>query len=143
MKHFTISAKNNIGTVHFDLLGEKVNKFNREVMSEFKELIDQLKTRKDFEAVILFSGKPGNFIAGADIQLIQSAKTAEDAIELARAGQNLLNDWEDLPMPTIVAINGTCMGGGCELSLASAAIVMSSDPAAKRALLICWAISCA
>ena len=134
MKHFTINARNNIGYVYFDLLGEKVNKFNREVMSEFKELIDTLKTRTDLDAVILFSKKPGNFIAGADIQLIQSAKNAEEATELARAGQDLLNQWEDLPMATVVAINGTCMGGGCELSLASAAIVMSNDPAARIGL---------
>jgi 3-hydroxyacyl-CoA dehydrogenase/enoyl-CoA hydratase/3-hydroxybutyryl-CoA epimerase len=134
MKHFTILSKNNIGYVYFDLQGEKVNKFNREVMAEFKELIATLKTKKEFEAVILFSKKPGNFIAGADIQLIQSAKTAEEAIELARTGQNLINDWEDLPMPTIVAINGTCMGGGCELSLASAAIVMSNDSSARIGL---------
>jgi 3-hydroxyacyl-CoA dehydrogenase/enoyl-CoA hydratase/3-hydroxybutyryl-CoA epimerase len=134
MKHFSILAKNSIGYVYFDLQNEKVNKFNREVMNEFRTLIEELKKRTDLEAVILFSKKPGNFIAGADIQLIQSAKTAEEATELARVGQNLLNEWEDLPMPTIVAINGSCMGGGCELSLASSAIVMSNDPAARIGL---------
>jgi 3-hydroxyacyl-CoA dehydrogenase/enoyl-CoA hydratase/3-hydroxybutyryl-CoA epimerase len=134
MKHFSILAKNSIGYVYFDLQNEKVNKFNREVMSEFKVLIEELKKRTEFEAVILFSKKPGNFIAGADIQLIQSAKTAEEATELAQIGQNLINEWEDLPMPTVVAINGSCMGGGCELSLASSAIVMSNDPAARIGL---------
>jgi 3-hydroxyacyl-CoA dehydrogenase/enoyl-CoA hydratase/3-hydroxybutyryl-CoA epimerase len=134
MKHFSIHARNTIGYVYFDLQNEKVNKFNREVMSEFKELIDTLKKRNDLEAVILFSKKIGNFIAGADIQLIQSAKTAEEATELARVGQNLINEWEDLPMPTVVAINGTCMGGGCELSLASSAIVMSNDSSARIGL---------
>ena len=134
MKHFSILAKNSIGYVYFDLQNEKVNKFNREVMSEFKVLIEELKKRTDFEAIILFSKKPGNFIAGADIQLIQSAKTAAEATELAQIGQNLINEWEDLPMPTVVAINGSCMGGGCELSLASSAIVMSNDPAARIGL---------
>jgi 3-hydroxyacyl-CoA dehydrogenase/enoyl-CoA hydratase/3-hydroxybutyryl-CoA epimerase len=134
MKHFSILAKNSIGYVYFDLQNEKVNKFNREVMSEFKVLIEELKKRTEFEAVILFSKKPGNFIAGADIQLIQSAKTAEEATELAQIGQNLINEWEDLPMPTVVAINGSCMGGGCELSLASSAIVMSNDSAARIGL---------
>jgi 3-hydroxyacyl-CoA dehydrogenase/enoyl-CoA hydratase/3-hydroxybutyryl-CoA epimerase len=134
MKHFSIVAQNSIGHIYFDLLNERVNKFNREVMSEFKALVEELRQRTDLEAVILFSKKPGNFIAGADIQLIQSAKTAEEATELARVGQNLLNEWEDLPMPTVVAINGSCMGGGCELSLASAAIVMSNDPAARIGL---------
>lgn len=134
MKHFSLNDKNNIGYIYFDLQNEKVNKFNREVMEEFKTLISTLKGRTDLQAVILFSKKPGNFIAGADIALIQSAKNAEEAIELARTGQNLLNEWEDLPMATVVAINGTCMGGGCELSLASSAIVMSNDASARIGL---------
>ena len=138
MNHFelttrTISGKS-IAHVYFDLKGEKVNKFNREVMAEFETLIQTLRAANNIEALILFSKKPGNFIAGADITLIQSAKNAEEAFELARAGQNLLNDWEDLRFPKIVAINGTCMGGGCELSLASNAIVMSNDPQARIGL---------
>jgi len=134
MKHFSIVEKNGIGYIYFDLQNEKVNKFNREVTTEFKELVELLKKRTDLEAVILFSKKPGNFIAGADITLFQQCKNEAEAVELARGGQILLNEWEDLPMPTVVGINGTCMGGGCELSLASSAIVMSNDPVARIGL---------
>lgn len=145
MKHFELVVENiardsktaKIGKLYFDLKGEKVNKFDRDVMAEFEELIKVLNdkgAKKEIDALILFSRKPGNFIAGADITLFQAAKTAEEAMALSRAGQTLLNHWEDLPFPTIVAINGTCLGGGCELSLASAAIVMSNDPAARIGL---------
>ncbi len=139
MNHFelqlqTVSGKS-IAHVYFDLKNEKVNKFNREVMAEFETLISELKEKaSQIEALVLFSKKPGNFIAGADIQLFQTVKTAEEAKDLARAGQVLLNHWEDLPFPKVVAINGSCMGGGCELSLASNAIVMSNDPQARIGL---------
>lgn len=139
MKHFELKlqsvAGHSFAFLHFDLKGEKVNKFNREVMSEFEVLISELKRRAgEIEALILFSGKPGNFIAGADITLFEAAKTAADAQALSEAGQHLLNEWEDLPFPRVVAINGACLGGGCELSLASSAIVMSNDPAARIGL---------
>lgn len=139
MNHFELKVLkvqgHSLAQLYFDLKNEKVNKFNREVMAEFESLIVELKRRApEFEALILFSKKPGNFIAGADITLFQAAKTAEEAKALSLAGHHLLNAWEDLPFPKVVAINGTCLGGGCELSLASSAIVMSTDPSARIGL---------
>jgi 3-hydroxyacyl-CoA dehydrogenase / enoyl-CoA hydratase / 3-hydroxybutyryl-CoA epimerase len=88
----------------------------------------------EIHALVLRSGKPGNFIAGADIDLIQAAKTVEEAMALSFASHPLFNAWEDLPFPTIAAIHGAALGGGCELALASSAIIMSSDSAAKIGL---------
>jgi 3-hydroxyacyl-CoA dehydrogenase/enoyl-CoA hydratase/3-hydroxybutyryl-CoA epimerase len=124
-------------SITFDIPGEKVNKFSAAVITEFESVIEELERRGkagEIEALVFRSGKPGNFIAGADINMIQAAKTAEEAYTLSRKGQRLLDRWEDLPFPTIVAINGTTMGGGCELSLASSAIIMSNDPAARIGL---------
>lgn len=121
----------------FDLPGEKVNKFSREVMTEFDQVLKTLEdkaTDGKIEALILVSGKPGNFIAGADIELINSAKDAHEAEALSRAGQILMDRWEDLPFPKVVAIDGACVGGGCELSLASDAILMSDSKAARIGL---------
>ena len=139
MNHFELSIQtvggHSLAFLYFDLKGEKVNKFNREVMVEFESLISELKKKSsEIEVLVLLSKKPGNFIAGADITLFQAAKTAEEAVALSEAGQHLLNEWEDLPFPRVVAINGACLGGGCELSLASSAILMSNDPQARIGL---------
>lgn len=129
------SAK--IWQVTFDLPGEKVNKFNKRVMDDFGALIQDLeRLAKDgkIDSLVVISGKPGIFIAGADIELIQAARTAADAEALSRAGQKLLDRWEDLPFAKVAAINGVALGGGCEFSLACDAIVMSNDPAARIGL---------
>jgi len=126
-----------IWTITFDLPGEKVNKLSRKVMENFDTILPELEklgSEGKIDSLVLVSGKPGNFIAGADIDLIQSAKTREEAEALSRMGQKLLDRWEDLPFPTVAAIDGAALGGGCELSLASSAIVMSNDPAARIGL---------
>ena len=106
-------------------------------MQDMEALLPQLETlgsQGKVDALILLSGKPGNFIAGADIEMIQTAKTSIEAEELSRTGQKLMNRWEDLRFPTIAAIDGAALGGGCEFALACSAIVMSNHPAAKIGL---------
>lgn len=121
----------------FDLKGEKVNKFSKAVIEEFQTILEELERKGksgEIKALYLISGKKNNFIAGADIEMIQAAKTEGDAYTLSRYGQKLLDRWEDLPFPTLVAINGTAMGGGCELSLASDYILMSTDSSTRIGL---------
>lgn len=131
------SAGKKIWTLTFDSPGQKVNKLGRDAMGDIEALLPELEKRGnagEIDALVLVSGKPGNFIAGADIELIRSAKTADAAAALSRTGQKLLDRWEDLSFPTVVAIDGAAMGGGCEFSLASTAIVMSNSSAARIGL---------
>ncbi len=126
-----------IWTLTLDLPGEKVNKLGKQVLGELEALLPalvQLGEKKAIEALVLVSGKPANFIAGADIRLIQDAKTPEEKERMSSTGQSLLNRWEDLPFVKVAAISGMCLGGGCEWALASDAIVMSSDPKTKIGL---------
>lgn len=133
----TNSNDSKIWTLVFDLPGEKVNKLSREVMAEFDGLLPRLEEmggKKEIDALILVSGKEGNFIAGADIEMLQTVKTSEEGQALSRMGHQLMNRWEDLPFPTIAAVDGAALGGGCEFALSCTAIVMSNSPGAKIGL---------
>ena len=66
------------------------------------------------------SGKPDNFIAGADIDEFLELRTAAEAEALSRDGQELLNRLEKLRVPVVAAIHGACLGGGLEAALACA-----------------------
>jgi 3-hydroxyacyl-CoA dehydrogenase/enoyl-CoA hydratase/3-hydroxybutyryl-CoA epimerase len=121
-----------IWALTFDLPGEKVNKLNAASMQAFEGVLDRLeKMTAEIDAVVLISGKPGNFIAGADIEMIQAVKSAAEAQQLSRMGQKLMSRWEDLKFPTVAAVSGAALGGGCEFALACSAIVMTNDPSAK------------
>jgi 3-hydroxyacyl-CoA dehydrogenase/enoyl-CoA hydratase/3-hydroxybutyryl-CoA epimerase len=63
-----------------------------------------------------------------------AVQTADEAERLSALGQALMNRFEDLPFPTVAAIDGAALGGGCEFALSCSAIVMSNDSGARIGL---------
>jgi 3-hydroxyacyl-CoA dehydrogenase/enoyl-CoA hydratase/3-hydroxybutyryl-CoA epimerase len=114
-----------LATLTFDLPDKKVNVFTLQVLEDFRTAIGELWSRQDIKALILLSGKPGTFIAGFDIEEIAGVTDPEEAEEGSRIGHRLFDSWSRLPFATISAVQGTCLGGGTELSLACDYIVIS------------------
>lgn len=128
-----IVPQGDVAVVVFDLVGEKVNKFSTPVMMRLQEVLIELK-KSSFKAVIFKSNKPKIYIAGADIEEIKSMTTKEQFDVAVKGGQDIMNMVEDLPMPTIAAINGACMGGGCEFILSCDYRIVSDDSSSKIGL---------
>ncbi|HUP45980.1 MAG TPA: 3-hydroxyacyl-CoA dehydrogenase NAD-binding domain-containing protein [Thermoanaerobaculia bacterium] len=116
-KAFRIERDGDLAVVWFDLPGEKVNKFSSWVMQEFSGIVDQMAAATDIRKIIIASGKPGIFIAGADVSEFTKATSPDMAREYTRFGQQVLHRFSKLPQTKVAAINGACMGGGCELAL--------------------------
>lgn len=126
-----------IQRVIFDLPDSKVNTFGEVAIREIEELIPLLQSKyeaKECDLILFASGKRGNFIAGADIKLFQKATTPEQAAELSTKFQEIVSRFEDLKPIKVVAIEGSCLGGGCEFSLGMDAMLASDDPSTKIGL---------
>ncbi|VDM37994.1 unnamed protein product [Toxocara canis] len=80
--------------------------------------MESLAKRDDVNAVLIISAKPNSFIAGADIAMLETAKSAAEASAMSRNGQQKFQAIEEMPIPVVAAIMGSCMGGGLELALA-------------------------
>ncbi len=128
-----IVPQGDIAVVELDLQGEKVNKLSTPVMLRMKDVIVELG-KSSYKAVIFVSMKNKIFIAGADIEEIKNMNTHEQYEAAVRAGQEIMNMVEDLPMPTIAAVNGACMGGGCEFILACDYRMATEDSSTKIGL---------
>jgi 3-hydroxyacyl-CoA dehydrogenase/enoyl-CoA hydratase/3-hydroxybutyryl-CoA epimerase len=70
------------------------------------------------DRVVIRSGKPDSFVAGADIDAIVGLEDPTEAEAKIRMGQAIFNEVAALPVPTVAAIHGACVGGGLELALA-------------------------
>ena len=90
------------------------NAIDKAMIDDLHAALDDLAARDDVNALILSGAGGKAFAAGADIAQLRERKSREALLAInARLFQKL----EDFPMPTIAAITGWCLGGGCELAM--------------------------
>ncbi len=123
-----------VAVVTFDLKSEAVNMFTRGVLEEFEAFMDRVDSDAAIRSVVLVSGKPDLFIAGAEIDGFLELRTAAEAEALSREGQELMNRLERLRAPVVCAIHGSCLGGGLEAALAAAYRIATDHPKTVLAL---------
>ena len=95
-----------------------VNTISDDVLDELNSVLHEIAQMKDAKGLIIYSLKPTGFIAGADINTLSRFENAAQAVDFLRKGQAVLAYLESLSIPTVAMIDGFCMGGGLELSLA-------------------------
>ncbi len=126
-KAITVSMiEDGIAELKFDLQGESVNKFDRVTLDDLKASVAAIAGNSDVKGVLVSSGK-AVFIVGADIMEFGAAfkGSEEDIASWALESNQIFNAIEDLPVPTLTAINGIALGGGFEMCLSTDLRVMS------------------
>lgn len=125
---FTLNVRlDNVAVVTIDVPDEKMNTLKAEFGVQVRGILKQIRENKAIRGVVFISGKPDNFIAGADINMIARAKNAQETEDLARQGQQIMAEIYSLPIPVIAAIHGACLGGGLELALACHSRICTDD----------------
>jgi 3-hydroxyacyl-CoA dehydrogenase/enoyl-CoA hydratase/3-hydroxybutyryl-CoA epimerase/3-hydroxyacyl-CoA dehydrogenase/enoyl-CoA hydratase/3-hydroxybutyryl-CoA epimerase/enoyl-CoA isomerase len=108
-----------IALVTWDDPGKKVNTISSAVMAELARLVERLSSRHELKGLLLRSGKAGQFVAGADLHELEQlpSMSPEQAEAKLLEGHRVFDLVCRLPFPTVVLIDGACMGGGTELAL--------------------------
>ncbi|MFH5832636.1 fatty acid oxidation complex subunit alpha FadJ [Halalkalibaculum sp. DA384] len=128
MSYLSTERQDDIAVITLDQPGEKVNKLNEQLIEEFRALLDTYSGDQNLKGIVLVSGKEDNFIAGADVKMLQKKQAPKEIEELSRTGNELLRRLEQFHKPVAAAIHGSCMGGGLELAMACHYRVASSHP---------------
>lgn len=123
-----IALDEGIVELNINLPDSSVNKFNRQTLAELRQALDQLKANAALRGVLLTSGKEA-FVVGADITEFLGMFREPDEVLLNsnRSVNQIFCDLEDLPVPTVVAINGLALGGGFEVCLSCDFRVLASS----------------
>ena len=106
---------------------EKLNAMNVDVAKEIISTFQQLEKDDNVKVIIITGEGDKAFSAGADIEYMSKISPDESEI-YAKLGQELTATVENVTKPTIAAINGYALGGGCELAM-SCDIRIASDNA--------------
>lgn len=133
-----------IAMLTFDLKGESINKLSSAVITELDEAVKAIQSESGLKGLVLASAKEA-FIVGADITEFQDmfGKGAEFLESMLLQVHAIFNAIEDLPFPTVSAINGLALGGGCEVILTTDFRVMGEKakiglPETKLGILPGW-----
>ena len=104
--------------------------FVAQVLEELDAHLNELEKRSDLVGLIIISGKPGQFIAGADLREFAASLDIEKSqtVEFCLRGQGLFKRLSSGPFVSVAAIDGICVGGGAELAAWCDRRVMSDNP---------------
>lgn len=117
----------NVAVISIDVPDEKMNTLKAEFGVQVRAMLKQIRENKAIRGLVFISAKPDNFIAGADINMIARAQSAQEAEDLARQGQQVMAEIHALSVPVVAAIHGACLGGGLELALACHSRICTDD----------------
>ena len=119
--------ENNIVELVFNAEGESVNKFDETSVGELSEVVDILAKQKSVKGLLITSAK-NVFIVGADItKFLKIFQVPQDELVLwVKDAQKVFSSLENLPFPSVCAINGYALGGGFELGLSCSYRVAST-----------------
>jgi 3-hydroxyacyl-CoA dehydrogenase/enoyl-CoA hydratase/3-hydroxybutyryl-CoA epimerase len=99
-----------------DKADAKANVLSSHVIEELDGLLDELHASPP-KGLVMYSGKPGSFIMGADITEFGDFRSADEVARLGKLGQGVFLRIRSLPCPTVAVVNGVCLGGGLEIAM--------------------------
>ncbi|KAG9347697.1 hypothetical protein JZ751_005271 [Albula glossodonta] len=116
--HVNYEVKDNVAVIRINDPNSKVNTLSLQMQNEMTEVMDEIWANNAVKSAVLISSKPGCFIAGADINMIQACNSEGEVTSLSQEGQKMFEKIEKSPKPIVAAINGSCLGGGLEFAIA-------------------------
>ena len=134
MDHWKLTRNaDGLARLTFDKAGATTNTLSAAVLAELNLALDELD-RDPPQGLVIASGKPNGFIAGADIDEFGEVKTEADALALVRRGWDTFNRLAAVRYPTLALVRGFCLGGGMELALACRYRVVVDEPSTRLGL---------
>jgi len=107
-----------LGVITVDDVDEAMNTWTKAAFIGFDQVMRELEIAKGIRGILFISGKPENFLAGANLKWIARIESAEEVERTLELFHGSFNRLATLGFPSVAAIHGHCLGGGLEFALA-------------------------
>lgn len=125
--HINYGVKGDVAVIRINSPNSKVNTLSQELHSEFMEVMNEVWSSSQIRSAVLISTKPGCFIAGADLNMLNSCTTSQEVTQISQEAQKMFEKLEKSTKPVVAAINGSCLGGGLELAISCQYRIATKD----------------
>ncbi|XGW23931.1 hypothetical protein V3C99_005832, partial [Haemonchus contortus] len=129
-----LEHKGDVAVIKMDIPNTKENILNETLTKELQDAFEKVGRDESVKSIVLMSGKPNSFVAGADVTMLKKAKTPADGTNISRQGQEQFEKLEKSGKPIVAAIMGSCMGGGLELAMSCHYRIAVNDSKTQLAL---------
>jgi 3-hydroxyacyl-CoA dehydrogenase/enoyl-CoA hydratase/3-hydroxybutyryl-CoA epimerase len=130
----TFEQQDGVVVCRYDQPDSPVNTLNSRYGAVFDRLLDALDGDATVQGLVLISGKPDTWIAGADIEELARCAVPADGERLSTTGQRVMDRLASSRKPIVAAINGAALGGGLEVALACRHRIATDHPKTVLAL---------
>uniref|UniRef100_A0A8C2S676 Trifunctional enzyme subunit alpha, mitochondrial n=2 Tax=Capra hircus TaxID=9925 RepID=A0A8C2S676_CAPHI len=125
--HINYGVKGDVAVIRINSPNSKVNTLSQELHSEFMEVMNEVWSSSQIRSAVLISTKPGCFIAGADLNMLNACTTSQEVTQISQEAQKMFEKLEKSTKPVVAAINGSCLGGGLELAISCQYRIATKD----------------
>lgn len=127
-KHLLIDFVDKVSVLQLNR-PEVLNAFNREMIAELSQAVEHARKDENVKAIVVTGAGDRAFSVGADLKggVFSPDMSPQEAVRMAKLGQNLMSKVNRCEKPIIAAVNGLALGGGCELAIACDLIVASEN----------------
>jgi 3-hydroxyacyl-CoA dehydrogenase/enoyl-CoA hydratase/3-hydroxybutyryl-CoA epimerase len=113
-----IEDRDSIRIIRLGSPDENIVVLNEARLREIQAAVAETGSKESITGLVFIGNSSSSFCAGADVNAIQGVTQLATAEKLSRGGQLIFHAIAELEIPTVAAIGGACVGGGCELALA-------------------------
>ncbi|HXG30149.1 MAG TPA: 3-hydroxyacyl-CoA dehydrogenase NAD-binding domain-containing protein [Thermodesulfobacteriota bacterium] len=131
---FEVDDSEGVGVIRIDVPGEDINRIDLRSISEMEGILNRIEDveeivdgEKEIRAVVIISGKEGDFISGFNLRGLLNIPSSDKARSLSLKVQEVLNRIEKSRVPFVASIHGACLGIGLEIALSCTYRVATDD----------------
>ncbi|EYB81278.1 hypothetical protein Y032_0387g452 [Ancylostoma ceylanicum] len=129
-----LEHQGDVAVIKMDLANTKENVLNEALAGDLQAAFEKAERDNSVKSIVLMSGKPGSFVAGADVGMLSKARTPAEGATISKKAQEQFAKLEQSGKPIVAAIMGSCMGGGLELAMSCHYRIAVNDKKTQLAL---------